>query len=267
MYGDHGVRTDAYVASDTGLVRVALSADRVGRFELARRGAVRDVATADGRLVVAGETVAVDGTETDFGPATAVGTDGDGAALAAADGRLVRHDGTGWTSVAPVDGVTAIDRGLVVAPDGVHRLVGDRLASAGLPTARDVAGTDVPLAATADGLYALGNGWMEAVDGSFRAVAAAPGGRAVAAGEAGLFGRPGVDAGWVRLPDPPADGRVVDVGAADGTWYAVTDAGRFLALHGDGAGGQPWRSTELGVRGVVRLAVGDGAGGNGAATS
>jgi hypothetical protein len=263
VYEERAARADAFVASDAGLVRVAVSADRVGRFSLARREPVRDVAAADGRLVVAtDETVAVDDEATDFGPATAVGTDGDGAPLAAADGRFARHDGREWTTLGAVDGVAAIDRGLVVAADGVHRVVGDELADAGLPTARDVTGTGAPLAATDDGLYELGNGWMEAVAGSFRAVAAAPGGRAVAAGDDGLVGRPAGDAAWVALPDPPGAGRVVDVGAAGEAWYAVTETGRFLAVHGDEvtAGASAWRSTELGVRGVNALAVGDAAG-------
>ncbi|MFB6161418.1 MAG: hypothetical protein ABEJ61_09625 [Haloferacaceae archaeon] len=263
VYEEQAARTDAYVASDAGLVRVAVSADRVGRFTLARRGPTRDVAVADGRLVVAtDETVVVDGTATDVGPATAVGTDGAGAPLAAADGRLARHDGTEWVSLGAVESVAAIDRGLVVAADGVHRVVEDGLASAGLPTARDVAGGATPLAATDDGLYALGNGWMEVASGAFRAVAAAPGGRAVAVGDEGLVGRADEGSEWVRLPGPPGEGRVVDVGAASAAWYAVTAAGRFLAVHEDevGAGEAAWRPTELGVRGVARLAVGDAAG-------
>jgi hypothetical protein len=243
-----------------------VSADRAGRFSLAHRGAVRDVAAADDRLVVADEaTVTVDGEATDFGPATAVGTDGDGAPVAAADGRIARHDGTAWETVGTTEDVAAVDRGLVVAGDGVHRLTDGGLAHAGLPTARDVSGVGVPLAAADSGLYALGNGWMEVVAGSFRAVSAAPGGRAVAVGDDGLVGRGDADAEWVRLPDPPGDGRVVDVGAAGATWYAVTEAGRFLAVHGDEVetGEGAWRTTELGVRDVVRLAVGDGAAGSG----
>ncbi|MFB6282126.1 MAG: hypothetical protein ABEH40_08910, partial [Haloferacaceae archaeon] len=89
VHDDRREATVAYVASGTGLVRVALAADRVGRFELARRGAVRDVAVAGGRVVAAADDVVVDGTPTGFGAAVAAGADRDGTPLAAADGGRV----------------------------------------------------------------------------------------------------------------------------------------------------------------------------------
>jgi len=65
VYGDHeGART-LYLATEAGVVRVAVAGDRVGEFGVVAPGPARDIAVADGRLVVAGETdVTCDGDPT-----------------------------------------------------------------------------------------------------------------------------------------------------------------------------------------------------------
>ncbi|MFB6157811.1 MAG: hypothetical protein ABEJ34_08220, partial [Haloferacaceae archaeon] len=132
IHDDRREGTVAYVASDAGLVRIALAGDRVGRFGMERRGTVRDVAVVDDAAVAAGEDVLVDGEATGFGAAAAVGDDGDGAVVAAGgDGRVARHDG-GWTTLGSVEDPRAVAGGLVAAADGVHRVLGDDLAPGGL---------------------------------------------------------------------------------------------------------------------------------------
>lgn len=273
VYDDRREETVAYVASETGLVRVAVAGDQVGRFSLARREPVRDVAvveraaTADGderAVVTAGADVVVDGEPTGFGAAVAVGGDAAGAILAADEaGRVARlidearangageTEPDGWTTLGRTGTIRAVDAGLVAAADGVHRATADGLAPAGLTDARDVAGGGVPLAATGDGLYALGNGWLSRLDGPFRAVAAAPDGRAVAVGDA-LHVRGSDGEGWTRidLPDGVDAPDVVDVGVGPDARYAVTADGVVLADAGEG-----WRRRSLGVTGVRRLTV------------
>ncbi|MFB6256383.1 MAG: hypothetical protein ABEH58_06610 [Haloplanus sp.] len=244
----------AYVAADAGLVRVALAGDRIGRFGMARREPVRDVALVEGTLVAAGEDVTADGEMTGFGAAVAVGDDGRGTLVAAdADGAVARRTDDGWWSLGTVADVRAVAGGLVAAAGGVHRVLDNGLVPAGLDDARDVAGGERPLAATSDGLYALGNGWLDLLDGPFRAVAAAPDGRAAAVGDA-VHAGPATADDWTRvsLPESVDPGDVVDVGFAADARYAVTADGVVLADAGDG-----WRTRSLGVDGVRRLAVRD----------
>ncbi|WP_449272134.1 HVO_0234 family beta-propeller protein, partial [Halorubrum halophilum] len=44
VYAGTAGRTDAYVATESGVVRVALSADKVGAFDMVAREPARDVA-------------------------------------------------------------------------------------------------------------------------------------------------------------------------------------------------------------------------------
>ncbi|ESP89924.1 HVO_0234 family beta-propeller protein, partial [Candidatus Halobonum tyrrellensis] len=110
-----------------------------------------------------------------------------------------------WTALGRVDDPRRMDGPLVAAADGVHRVVADRVEYAGLDDARDVAAGGVPLAATGEGLYALGNGWLceresdGDGDGGFRAVTAdAAGERALAATEEAVYERADATAEWVR---------------------------------------------------------------------
>jgi hypothetical protein len=244
VYDEKTGATTAYVATSAGLARVNVSDDIVGEFGLEYRGEVVDVA-ADGRLAVATpEDVLVETeegfAETGFGPASAIGFDGD---LFAAGGRRLGRYDDGWETVAEIEDVRAISGGLVAAADGVYRTDGSAV---GLDAVNDVAADGDLLAATDAGLYYLANGWMRAREGAFRVVAAGED-RAHAATADGLFERVATD-DW-RPVDLPVDGRVADV-AYDEATYAVTEDGTFLADAGDG-----WRHRSLGLPGVVALAV------------
>jgi hypothetical protein len=226
--------------------------------------------------------------ETGFGPATAVGFDGgepysssrraqpvDGDSLLAgdADGRVARFEAGGgggdegggasatdgeWVTVGETPEVRALDGDLVAAADGVHRVRDDGLASVGLDDARDVAtGGDgvAPLAATGSGLYKLGNGWMEVLDGAVDAVVASADGRAHAVSGGDLFGR-GDEGAWTTIP-VPVEEDVAAVGHGVGATYAVTEAGTFL-VRADGGrdeGDADWRHQVLGLREVGGVAV------------
>ncbi len=104
---------------------------------------------------------------TGFGPATAVGYDGDGL-LAAGDSRVARYTGE-WQGIGEVADVQAIDGDRLAAAEGVYALPSlDRL---GLVDVADVSGD---YAATESGLYRYGgeNGeWTEVRSGRHVAVA------------------------------------------------------------------------------------------------
>ena len=261
VYSDKREHSLAYVATGLGLVAVEMVEERVGGFSVVHRGTTRDVATADGLVVAAtAEDVVVRGADGEsfeplgFGPATAVGfADGD-LLVAGADGALTRVADDEREPVATLDSpVHAIDGDLLATPDGVYRVTADGVSYAGLSAVADVSVVGVPLAATANGLYRLGNGWMDALDGTFTAVSAeaataTPGtlGRAHAVSAGVLYAH---DAGEWSALDLPVDEAAVDVAYGEGL-YVVTDAGTFLARAGDG-----WRAQALGVRDVRALAV------------
>jgi hypothetical protein len=269
MYGDKRRETVVYVAGGTGLTRVEVAGDQVGRFELASRDPARDVAGRDGRLLVATDEDVLVGTgegfePTGFGPAAAVGL-APGAAspgwypvAAAPDGGVAVLRGNEWEPVGTVDEPRAIDGDLLAAGDGVYRVDGD-----GLDPLREGPATDVAAAgsyaACPDGLYELPDRGLR--EGEHTVVAAdASEGRGPAGGDrahtvAGgdLFARRD---GWDRV-DLPTDEPVVDVAYGESV-YAVTAAGTLLVdadpeQTPDGHGG--WRSRALGVREVRRLAV------------
>lgn len=257
VYAETGETTTLFVAAGAGLARVSVSGDLVGEFALEHRGTATDVATADGRLAVATPEdvlVGVDGTlePTDFGPAAAV-TFHDGI-VAAGGGRIARYDRDAgrWSTLGDLDGVEAMDGDLVAAASGIHGLDGSHV---GLERARDVATRGRPLAATESGLYHLANGWMTALDGSFRTVAEGPGGLAHAATATDLYERATAEGRWAprELPveEPVAD--VAVAGSDEGapaTRYVVTDPGTVLVDAGDS-----WRSRSLGLPDVASVAV------------
>ncbi|WP_248895703.1 HVO_0234 family beta-propeller protein [Haloplanus halobius] len=251
VYADRMGAVEVLVAAEQGVVVASLSDDRVGEFSLDHRTTARDV-VADGtrRAVATDEDVLVgDYSATGFGAAVAVGFDGPGGDLLAAgpDGRVARLD-DGWTTVGHVDDPRAIDAGMVAAADGVWT-VDDGLRNVGLADVRDVHGRGLPLAATGDGLYRLGNGWMDELDGAADVVSADDADdRAHAVSDGTLFARDAV-ASWTPV-DLPADAPPVDVGYTDAATVAVTEGGTLLTDAGDG-----WRTRELGVTGVTGLAV------------
>ncbi|WP_255194854.1 HVO_0234 family beta-propeller protein [Halorarius litoreus] len=244
VYGSKEGSTPVFVATGTGLARVEVSADLVGEFGLARRGDTRDVVGSEGRLAVAADDALVgtgdDFAETGFGPAAAVGFD-DGL-VAAGEGRVARHDDGEWVTLADLDDVRAIAGGMCATKAGVFRLDGEHV---GLDDARDLSTDGEVLAATGDGLYYLANGWMDALDGAFRAVAA-DGERAYAvAADGTLVARE--DGEWV---DTDVSGDVADVTLGLDAVYAVTTDGQFLVNAGDG-----WRDRLLGLPEARRIAV------------
>jgi hypothetical protein len=251
VYADRTGAAEVLVAAEQGVVAASLSGDLVGEFGLDHHATVRDVAATGDRRVVATDADVLVGSyaATDFGPAVAAGFDHDGTPLAAGPtGRIARLDGA-WTTLGTVEDPRAVDAGMIAAADGVFRVVDDGLSHVGLADVADVHGRGMPLAATADGLYRLGNGWMVERDGAFAAVSADDtDDRAAAVGETGLFSRETVGS-WSSVELPTTD-RLVDVAFTEAATVAVTGTGTLLADAGDG-----WRTRELGVTGVSRLAV------------
>jgi len=308
VYAGNAGRTDAYVATETGIVRVAFSADKVGAFDMVTRDPARDaavlpreaapsllgVASPDGlRVSPVGDEIDPVGVTDE--PAVAIGVDGgtigDGASaggdafyVATADGSVDRvavettadtdaaDDGSlpaftvTSTRIGEVAEPRAVDGPLVAAADGVHRITADSaadsgwsLASVGLDDAHDVACAGMPLAATATGLYWLGNGWMTARAGDASAVAADGDGHATAVVDGDLLVRDdrndsdtgdgwGPDA-W-RESELPVDEVAVALGYGPGVAVAVTAAGTLCVDAGDG-----WRHQVIGVRDVTGVAL------------
>ncbi|MFB6154331.1 MAG: hypothetical protein ABEJ22_00430 [Haloferacaceae archaeon] len=258
IFDERTGKMDVLVACGTGVVRVAASERRVGRFGMAHPCTARGVATAGGRVAVAtDEDVLRDEFErTGFGPAAAVGFTAGGLVAGDGGGRVARlaDDGGAWEEVGTVGAVRAIDGSLVAAGDGVYRVDdGDSdvgVDYAGLDDVRDVSGHGVPLAATGDGLYALGNGWMDELPGAFDAVSVGASGRAAAAGDGGVFVREAGGSEWTES-DLPLDERVVALTHEQSTTVAVTDEGTLL-LRGEG---DEWWTQPLGLRDVAGVAV------------
>ncbi|SDG26769.1 HVO_0234 family beta-propeller protein [Halorientalis regularis] len=250
VYGEKTGTTELYVAADLGVAVVAVSADIVGEFSLAHRCTARDVAAGPDSLAVATDEDVLESADggyepTDFGPAVAVGFDGDDLLAAGPDGAVARRErGGDWTTLGTVEDVRAIDGDLLATAGGVYR-VGDGLDHVGLADARDVATGGTPLAATDGGLYYLGPGWAKGIEGEFTAVASSPE-RGHAATADALYEGDGED--WHEC-EVPTDESVVGVTHGTGT-YAVTDQGTALVNAGDG-----WRSRALGLPGVSAVAV------------
>lgn len=256
--------TTLVVAAAPGLVRVSVAGDRVGEFGLARRCDPTDLAFAAGRLVVATDedVLLSDGpadgltdasaiealAPTGFGPAAAVSFDGDRPVAASPKGRLAALEGDGWTALGELSASpVALDGDLVATAEGVFRLATDGPVPAGLADVRDVGRVGgIPLAATATGLFELGNGWMDAIDCDIRVVAGTPDGRAHAAAADALYERA---AGEWRVVDPPTDGRVAGLAHGDRA-FGATAGGELLVQAVAG-----WRAHALGVPDVVALAA------------
>ncbi|WP_152039687.1 HVO_0234 family beta-propeller protein [Salinigranum salinum] len=283
VFSSRSGKTEVFVAAAVGVVVVDVSDDRVGGFHVDHRCTARDVAGRDGRIAVATDedVLLAPGYEaTGFGPATAVGLADDRIVAVGDDGRVgtlpfasalgtdgdadVETDvdadadtGTGtdadagpWRTVGRVDGARGVDALLVATADGVRRIVGGDLHPAGLSDVRDVAAAG-PFAATGEGLFYLGNGWMEIEAGEWDVVDATPDReRAHAAGVPGVRRRQARDGGEWRAVDLPLDGPPVGFAYGDGFVCTVTGDGTFLVDAGDGP-----RTQALGLRGVGGIAV------------
>lgn len=276
VYGDRSGAVDLAIATGMGVARVSVSGEQVGEFGLTTQVTARDVVTAPpaagqdddhgtGVAVATDEDVLLgdpdDLEPTGFGPAVALGRRD--AALLAADetGRIAKWSAdTGattdtaggddaWTDIATLDaGVRALDGDLVATSSGVYRFTQDAFQPAGLDDAWDVAAGLVPHAATSQGLYHLGNGWMDVLEGDFRVVEITADGGRVGRGHAAT---PDTfyehrDGQWAECDVP---GRVTDVahGPRD---YAITVDGSFLLRRDDG-----WHSRSLGLPDAVGIAV------------
>ena len=289
VYTDNSGIETVFLAAELGVVAVSVSDDLIGEFGIVHRCRARDVATAGPLVAVAtdedvllaerggGSTDGGNDPESDrdldfaatgFGPAAAVGFDGDTLRAGDDEGRVGRCDASGtepaWEDVgtgtaAPV---RAIDGPLVAAADGVYRIGSAGLTNAGLDDVRDVDAE--PLVATGSGLYKLGNGWMDVLDGPVDSVDAT-GKRGLAVRDGALYSRvdggdserggEGADDGngdgaWAESP-LPIEGNVVAVTHGVDASYAVTAEGTLaVRLPGEG-----WRHRELGVRDVASAAV------------
>lgn len=248
LFEHGGVATTVVVATETGVVTVDVAGDRVGGFGLAHRCRARDV-TADGdRLVVATAADVLTGspdalTETGFGPATTVGTNGSVVA-AGEDGRIATDADGEWRRLGTLSTIHDIQDGFLAAADGIHR-VEPGLPHVGLDDANTVTGYPVPRAGTDTGLYRLGNGWIAEHDGVTTVLASDQGRddcHAVIDGRLHQY----VDDGWHPITHP-ATGSIVDLAYGEAV-YAVTIDGTLLV--GDGS---EWRTHPLGVQGVGGL--------------
>ncbi|WP_435078492.1 HVO_0234 family beta-propeller protein [Halococcus sp. AFM35] len=234
----HGANTEPtalFVASDIGLTRVAVAGERVGEIELRDRRPARDCAF-DKKLAVATEEDVLVGESLDesgFGPATAVGFDDEPVATAP-DGTVARRIDDDWHEVGTVETVHAIDGDLLGTDGGVYRITDGGLQYTGLDAVRDVATTGVPRAATATGLYRLGNGWLDDLDGEFTMVSA-DAERAHAATMDDFYAHEGE---WQPIEVRKS---VAAVAYAEKV-YAVTRDGTLLVETDDG-----WRDHPLGV--------------------
>ena len=268
--------TDVFVATDAGVAAVTVSADQIGTFGLASREPATAVAATADRLVVGtdegllGADIDAAGRSADVPDPTFAAIDGDtidavsavdltpeGLLVADGDGVIYRGEHAGavteppaWKRLGATDEVRAIDAGLLAAADGVYRVDDDGLTNTGLTDVRAVTGVGQPLAATADGLFRLGNGWQSVAEGAFRAVAADGHGHAHAVGEAGLLVRSADDGAWTTTT-PPVEAPIVDLAADRGIVAAVTDDGTLGVTAGDG-----WRHQRLGLPGARGVAIG-----------
>jgi hypothetical protein len=291
VYAGSAGRTDVLLASADGLVRVAVSGDKVGQFSMVDPSPARDVAVlpraaGPDRLAMATDedlfVAAFDGDDpqlepTGIGPSAAVGlvgpSDADAFLAATDDGGIVvvppeASDGPGVETVGTVPDPRAVDSGLVAAGDGVYRLTSRgsqaveaggtdggstlRLEHVGLSDVRDVAGAGVPLAGTADGLYWLANGWRDALDRPIDVLAADGEGHALAAGPDGLS----VHRGREWDGDSWDESDLPVGGNATALGYGP---GIALAATDGGAlcvdAGDGWRHQVVGVRDVSGIAV------------
>jgi hypothetical protein len=258
VYAETRETTVAYAASDVGCCRVTVAGDQVGRISLPYTGSVRDVAGAEGRLLVATDADVRVGTDggtapTGFGEAAAVGV-GDGRALAAAtDGRVAELRGDRWVDLGTVAGPRRFDGPWLASDAGAVRVREAGLERVGLDGVTDVAGS---------GPYAVADGDLHRFeDGAWATVRAGAADRVAACGSQVHLIEDGAllvrrEAGF-RACAVPVDEPVADVAYGEGT-YAVTVDGTLLIDAGpestpDGTGG--WRHRALGVTGVSALAV------------
>jgi hypothetical protein len=269
--------TDLYVTSGTGVVRVTVSGDAIGEFGLVSRETARDVSVLRGQtnqnhlgsqigvatdrdVVVAATDGAFEPTATGFGPAEAVSTDGSDLIAGGADGRIARlpdaNPTAEWTRLGTVDDVRALSGPLVATAAGISRITSAGVEHAGLSDVTDIDTSGVPIAATQEGLYRLGNGWMRLLEGQFSVVATDGNEHGRVSGE-DTDGEPQTlahsgsdwETGWTdrQLPD---DRSPVALSYGRGFVAAATANGVVCVDTGEG-----WRCRSVGIGDVTGLAV------------
>ena len=259
VYGTTTEATRLLVASGVGVVAVAVSDDIVGEFGIEHACTAIDLAADGNTLAVAtDEDVLIGDYEpTGHGPATAVGTTGDGAIVAVAeDGTVSRlpPNATDWAELGDVTEPRAVDGALIATADGVVQATADGLEPVGLDAVTDVVARPVPHAATSDGLYRLGNGWQRLRDGAVTAVTADPADNTVAAAtnesvfSRGSCAENGDTTGdeWTRHEQSG----VVALAVTNHLLASVTGDGTVRVTVGDG-----WRSRTLGVPDVESVVL------------
>lgn len=253
IFGEKEGRTRLFVGTELGVVVASLSGPRVGEFGLEYRTPVRDIAGVPGRIAAATDEdvtlLGEDPVDVGVGPASAVGFDGEDVIAGDDEGRIVRAGPEGIEEIGTVkSAVTALDGALVGTEGGVYRIGDGALVTAGLDAVRDVDATGTPRAATATGLYRLGNGWMTLREGDATAVTSDGGGRHHAVIDGTLYtANPDGDR-WAPA-ELPIDETPVDVAYGDRT-TVVTAEGTVLVEADDG-----WRHQHLGVERIVGCAV------------
>ncbi len=275
VFGSKHGTTELFVASETGLLGVTVSADQLGEFGLALRAKTTAV-TAGERGILAGTDRSIQYSPPDAGEATAQshvfeavggdlddqvvdltwGPDGPVAVTATqvwtpSEWVAASDADVEWESVGELDKIRAVSGSLVAASDGVYRLRDGGLDHVGLTAVRDIAAHGTPLAATDEGLFSLANGWQQVAKRTFRRVASDGHGHAHAIGETVLHRSNASDA-W-SADELPVEAPLVDVGYGGGVVAAITETGTLCLAAGDG-----WRQQLLGVRGIAGLAVGSG---------
>ncbi len=269
VYDDTTDPTRALIAAADGVIEVSISGDRVGEFELVHSCTARDISLSGESVAVAtARDVLVDFEPTNHGEAEAVGRFMGSVIAIDPEGTVSWYNREEWEPVGIVKGARRIDDELIASEEGVFRLAAGNCESVGLTDVRDVASSGIPLAAAANGLYALGNGWIRERDGAFRTVTADRDGRQAHAATAdALYER--VEAGTTavaRTDDTAgkadengesqwrvvegAGDDITDIAYDDGLVVAVTDAGEVRTSLGE-----EWRERTLGIREARTIVV------------
>ncbi len=252
VYTETDSPTFVYIAAATGLVCVKVAGALAGEFSLIDDRSATDVAVSRDRLVLAtsedvfvarnGRSASTEFKPTEFGPATAV--DSHDGIVAAGEGRIAQYTDA-WTPLGHVDSVRAITGNIAATATGVHRLDGTHV---GLNEAYDVTTATGPYVATSTGLFLLANGWMNELDGQFRAVSSRPGGTVLAAASDRVYRREDTSASWQTV-DAPVTEPVAAIAVEDAE-YIVTVDGTIAINAGDG-----WRTRSLGIQDVAAVAA------------
>lgn len=263
VYAEQTGTETLLVGTDRGLAAVAVSGDQIGEFALLTTTEVRDVAVRGGTAAVADRedvrttdagrnAVTGDGdvpfSPTGFGDAVAVSYDADTLLAAGPEGRAAVREDDDWTTCGMTPEARRADGSLLATVGGVYRVTGDETATdvahAGLDDANDVSAAG-PWAATDEGVYRLGNGWLAERDGRATVVAARAD-HAAAVVDDTLLEYDGDD--WSERDCPLTD--LADVAYGAGALYAVDSSGTVAVDAGHG-----WRTRTIGLPGVAAIAV------------